>query len=115
MISHLITEGVVSSNGKPADVCPELIQSLRNEYSGLIITDEIGMQGLRKYYKNNDDLYLDLIKAGNDIILFYDPHSNVLSRFINVVEDAVNKGIIEEKRIDESILRILKAKTIEVV
>ena len=115
MISHVITEGVVISNGKPAVVCPELIYNLRKNYQGLIITDEIGMQGLRKYYENHDELYFDLILAGNDIILFYDPHPNVLFRFINVIEDAVDKGFIQEKRIDESVIRILNAKNIEVI
>ncbi len=111
MISHIIVNGSINSNSKPAVVSKELIKKLREElkFEGLIITDDIGMEGLKKYYDNKDQMYIDLFKADNDIILTFE-NVNEVKNMIYVVEKAIKEGIIEEKMIDKSVNRILKYK-----
>lgn len=114
MVSHVITEGILNSESKPAVVSEQLTNELRNKFDGLIITDEIRMLGLRDYYTNEDQMYMDLFKADNDIILNTDPNIKNIYHMIKIIEKAVKDGIIDEKRIDSSVIRILSYKGINV-
>ena len=114
MISHIIVEGFLDSQSKPAVVSEKIGQDLRNKFTGLIISDEIRMRGLRDYYPDINQMYIDLFKAENDIILYFERDPKILYEMINIVEQAVKDGIINEKKIDDSVIRILKAKGIEV-
>ena len=115
MVSHLIVNGSVNSNFKPSDSSEELIKELRSKYSGLIITDEINMLGLKDYYKNKEKMYIELFKADNDIILNFNRDAKEIYDMIKMVEKAVKKGEIKEERIDASLKRIFKAKGIKVI
>ena len=114
MIGHPIVTGPIDSRGRQSSVSPEVIDNLRKTFHGVIITDSIGMLGLRfSYLFRRDQLYVDLIKAGNDIILdtgrfFASPRST--QQGIEAVKKAVQNGEISEKRIDESVRRILLLK-----
>ena len=48
MVSHLITFGEVNSEGKPSSASQRIIKGIREDlgFKGLIITDEINMQGI---------------------------------------------------------------------
>ena len=115
MISHIIVQGMVDSEGKPSVASEELVNGLRKTYDGLIITDEIRMLGLADYYEDIDQMYIDVFRADNDIILNFDDDQATLYHMIVVVEDAVNRGEISEERIDSSVTRILEAKGLEVI
>jgi len=115
MISHIIVNGSVDSELKPSVVSKKLVSDLREQFNGLIITDEIRMLGLKKYYKDIDQMYIDLFKADNDLILNFDINLGNLYHMISVIENAVRAGEIGEDRIDDSVIRILKAKGINVV
>ena len=72
MIGHPIVYGAINSDGKQSTISYEVIYHLKKEqkFDGLVITDSIYMLGLRwSYLFRFDDIYIDLIKAGNDIIL----------------------------------------------
>ncbi len=114
MVTHTVAEGAVDSEGKPAVVSQKLVWGLRKDFDGLIITDDIGMQGLKAYYSNIDEMYVDLFRAGSDLIINFDNDPNELAYMISAVELAVKNGEISEKRIDDSVTRILKAKGINV-
>lgn len=123
MVGHPVVYGALDSNGKPASVSSEVIEPLREKFDGLIITDAISMWGLRKNYLFRfDKVYIDLINAGNDVIideaLWFSPWTSTPSKIkkrISVTAEAVRNGEIPEGRIDESMERILKAKGYEVV
>ena len=115
MISHIIVDGAVDSEAKPSVVSEKLVNGLRHQFDGLIITDEIRMLGLRDYYSSIDNMYIDLFKSNNDLILNFDTNPENIYNMIIVVENAVNRGEIDEKRIDRSVVRILKAKGINVI
>jgi len=113
MIGHPIVYGALDSKGKQSTISKEIIGNLREKFSGLIITDAVTMLGLRfSYFLNFKKVYPDLILAGNDIIL--DTHHNSsyrsIKKRIKEIEKAVSKGKISEKRIDESVKRILEKK-----
>jgi beta-N-acetylhexosaminidase len=110
MISHLITDGEIDTNGRPSVVTKEVVDGVKKNFDGLIITDEIHMLGLRKFFDNIDQLYVAVFKAGNDIILNFDANPNEVNRMINVVRGAVFKGEIPVKQIDASVTKILEAK-----
>lgn len=107
MIAH-VTVDKVTGDGLPASLSKELITGkLRGElgYNGIILTDSLGMGAIKKYYSAADAAMM-AFNAGNDIILmpayFFEAYDGVLA--------AVKDGRISSKRLDESVLRILKFK-----
>ena len=110
MVSHLITFGEVNSEGKPSDASQKIITNLRDNFDGLIITDEINMLGLKNFYDSLDEMYIDVFKAGSDIVLNFQNDPNEVYRTITIIRDAVDDGIISEDRIDASVRKILTTK-----
>ncbi|MDO8467992.1 MAG: glycoside hydrolase family 3 N-terminal domain-containing protein, partial [Nanoarchaeota archaeon] len=119
MVGHPIVTGTLNSKGKQATVSKEIIEHLRQSFNGLIITDSINMRGLSwSYFFNKKRIYIDAVKAGNDIILdsnLYGCSSQGIQVCLKDLKKAVHEGEIPEKQIDESVKRILKAKGYEVV
>ena len=110
MIAHVTVKNVTDDN-LPASLSKELITDrLRGElgYKGLILTDSMGMGAIKKYYKAGEAAVM-AFNAGNDIILmpafFFEAYDGFL--------EAVKKGQISQKRLDESLLRILRFKGFE--
>ena len=110
MVSHLITTGEVDSKGVPSVVSVEVIEHLKQQFPGLIISDEIHMLGLKNYYATVDEMYIALFKAENDLILNFDKDPNEVYRMIQVIKAAVEAGDISEDYIDASVKKILEAK-----
>lgn len=115
MVSHLIVSGAVDSEGVPAVVSSKTIIALKQNFSGLIVSDEINMLGLRKFYSSEEQMYVDLFKAGNDLILNFNDDPNEIYQMIKVVSAAVETGEIPEERIDASVKKILELKGFTVV
>ena len=114
MISHVITRGAIDSEGKPAIASKRAVTSLRNQFNGLIITDDTRMAALQNHYSSSTEIYLDLFKADNDLILYFNKDTKELYYIISNIEKAIQYGAISEDRIDKSVTRILKAKGIKV-
>jgi beta-N-acetylhexosaminidase len=95
-------------SGEPATLSKPIITGkLRGElgYKGVIVTDALEMQGVRDLHTDAEIPVLAL-KAGIDQLLM-PVH---LELAINSVLNAVKSGELTERRIDESVLRILKMK-----
>ena len=92
----------------PATLSRKIItEKLRDElgYDGVIITDALMRGAINKHYSSSKAAVLAL-EAGCDILLMpYDYQA----AFEGVIE-AVKSGRISEKRIDESVARIMKLK-----
>lgn len=114
MVSHVITTGAIDSHGVPSVVSAELINELKKNYSGLIVSDEINMLGLKNFYNSLDEMYVAVFKAGNDIVLNFNLDPNEIYHMIAVVADAVRNGEISEEQIDASVEKILRAKGFDV-
>ena len=101
MVGHLALPNITGNN-EPASLSKKMIDILRNDlnYNGLIITDALNMGALTKYY-SNDTICSLVINAGNDLVLM----PNNISACVNDI-----KNHVSEKRINESVLKILKFK-----
>ena len=114
MVSHIIANGQIDSSGIPSVASKEVIGDIKREFNGLIVTDEINMLGLKNFYSSLDEMYLAVFSAGNDLILNFNEDPNEIYRMINLIAEAVRKGIISEEQIDASVRKILEVKGFKV-
>lgn len=112
MIGHQVVYGEVDSEGKPASVSEEVIDSLDEfEFTGLIVSDEINMFGLKKFYLfNKRKEYKDLINSGKNVILDFFLTGKSAYKLILKLEKDVRDGKIDGRKINESVKKILIAK-----
>nr|WSY54744.1 glycoside hydrolase family 3 protein [Streptomyces sp. NBC_00886] len=107
MTAHIMVPALDGS-GDPATLShPILTGILRGElgYDGVVVTDSLGMEGVRQKY-GDDRVPVLALKAGVDQLL--NPPS--LDVAWNAVLKAVQGGELTEARLDESILRVLRLK-----
>ncbi|MEU0048705.1 glycoside hydrolase family 3 protein [Streptomyces sp. NPDC006309] len=98
----------LDDSGDPATLSRPIVTGiLRGElgYDGVVITDSLGMEGVRTKY-GDDRVPVLALKAGVDQLL--NPPS--LDVAWHAVLTAVREGELTEARLDESILRILRLK-----
>ena len=106
---------VVTQQGcDPATLDPEIMTGLlRGElgYDGVVVTDSLSMQGVRDKY-GDDRIPVLALKAGVDMLMMVDDTTSTISLDVayNAVLNAVRSGELTEKRIDESVYRILRLK-----
>lgn len=104
LVSHNI---VVAFDAElPASLSPAVHSLLREElgFEGLIITDDLAMEGVAGLYGVGDAAVLAVL-AGNDMLLSSDPEEQ-----IDAVLEAVNAGRVPQELIDSAVERILRAK-----
>lgn len=108
MSAHLWIEAV-DIDTIPATLSRNVMTTLlRNElkFDGIVFTDAMVMGGITTRYPF-DVATVKAIQAGCDIIVF----PGDLVKGIQAIRQAVANGQLTEKRIDESVRRILRAKT----
>ena len=108
MVSHLIAPNFQPNSNTPATLSKFWIQDiLRGKlgFKGAVVTDAMDMGGITNGF-SFDYAFIMAISAGCDIII----QKHNYRRAIDVIENAVNKGIISKDRIDESALQMLKLK-----
>lgn len=109
MIAHILLPMVDKEN--PSSMSKAVITDiLRNnlKFNGVVITDEMTMGAIAKNY-NIGKAAVKSVNAGTDIILVGHGYDNEIG-VINALKSAVSNEEISEKRIDESVYRILKLK-----
>ncbi|WP_438445368.1 beta-N-acetylhexosaminidase [Gorillibacterium sp. sgz5001074] len=110
MVAHILFPKLDSD--KPASLSEAIIgRELRGRmgYKGVVITDDLGMGAIKKHY----DLAaaaVSTVKAGSDILLVGHGYGDARLVFDTLL-GSVRSGALTEKRIDESITRILSLKT----
>ncbi|MFH9004675.1 glycoside hydrolase family 3 protein [Streptomyces afghaniensis] len=108
MTAHLMVPALDDS-GDPATLSRPILTGILRErlgYDGVVVTDSLGMEGVRTKY-GDDRVPVLALKAGVDQLL--NPPDLDLSW--HAVLDAVRGGELTEARLDESVLRILRLKT----
>lgn len=108
MVGHLNIPALDDRVNRPTTLSKNVIKNiLRQEmgYNGLIFTDAMDMKGITKYYPNGI-AEAEAFLAGNDVILL----PKDLIKAIEAIKQYISEGKISEKRLDESVLRILRAK-----
>ena len=107
MVAHILLPQI-TGDGLPASLSAELITGrLRGElgYDGLVVTDSLAMGAITDQYTSAQAAVL-AVEAGADLLLMPQDYT---AAFDGVL-DAVRQGEVDESRLDESVLRILRAK-----
>ncbi|WP_406861040.1 glycoside hydrolase family 3 protein [Streptomyces sp. HUAS MG47] len=107
MTAHIVVPALDPSEDPATLSRPILTGILREElgYDGVVVTDALGMEGVRTKY-GDERVPVLALKAGVDQLL-NPPNLGVAW---NAVLQAVKSGELTESRLDESILRILRLK-----
>lgn len=108
IIGHLDVPALEDHQGRPVSLSKSIVTDLLKQklnYTGLIITDGLGMQGVA----NTEDpgkASLDAFLAGNDVLL--NPRS--IPDSYNRVLKAYKADMFSEDRLEHSVKKILRAK-----
>ncbi|AJE85396.1 MULTISPECIES: glycoside hydrolase family 3 protein [Streptomyces] len=107
MTAHIMVPALDPSEDPATLSRPILTGILREQlgYDGVVVTDSLGMEGVRTKY-GDDRVPVLALKAGVDQLL----NPPDLKVAWNAVLKAVREGELTEARLDESILRILRLK-----
>jgi len=115
MIAHVTVPALDPDQNHVASTSPKIVTDLLKDkmgFKGLVVTDALDMNGLMRLYSQHGEANpsgaaaVAAIEAGNDMILI--PHDLVGA--IDGILKAVRSGQISEKKIDASVLKILKFK-----
>lgn len=114
MIAHVLVPALDSGPDHVATISPAIVTGLLQQKMGfhrLVITDALDMGGLRQSLAQQGSegaarAAIESVKAGNDMLLL--PFD--LDGSYNGLLRAVRSGEISEARIDQSVLKILRAK-----
>lgn len=100
---EIVTEGMTM----PASMSPRLIGLLRNDlkFNRLVVTDALSMSGLTVYF-TQEQAGVRALLAGADMLL----KPADVDACVRGLREAVKNGTVTEKRIEESVRRILAAK-----
>ena len=107
MTAHIVVPALDDS-GRPATLSrPILTDLLRRQmgFDGVVVTDALDMQGVRDMF-GDDRVPVEAIKAGADLMLM-PPDLDLAYRS---VLEAVRSREISERRIDQSVYRVLRLK-----
>ncbi|MFA1543557.1 glycoside hydrolase family 3 protein [Actinomadura monticuli] len=114
MTAHIVVPSLDPS-GDPATLSRPILTGILRErlrYRGVIVTDALDMQGVRDKY-GDENIPVLALKAGADVLLKPPADADgdgVFPRQLAAVVDAVRTGELTEKRIDDSVYRILELK-----
>jgi beta-N-acetylhexosaminidase len=107
MAAHIVAPSLDPS-GRPASLSRPIITGLLRDklhFGGVVVTDALEAAALDDY--SNEQIVLDAVNAGVDQLLMPRDVPGAIQALIG----AVRAGTISERRIDQSVRRILKTKT----
>ncbi len=104
LVSHNIVEAM--DDTMPASLSQTVHNILRNklDFTGVIMTDDLAMDAVKKYSMNNEAA-TEAVIAGNDLIIT----SDFLKQKQEVV-DAVKSGRISESQVNTAVRRVIAMK-----
>ncbi len=109
MTAHVNVRGINMNPYAPATLSPEIMRTLLRErlkFEGVLITDAMEMWAIEKNY-TEAFATVAAVKAGADIILA----QKHIPQMLDELERRVRTGEISIRQIDQSVLRILLAKS----
>ncbi|WP_051318250.1 glycoside hydrolase family 3 protein [Cohnella thermotolerans] len=111
MVGH-IAAPALDPSGLPASLSHAITTGILREtlgFNGLVVTDGLSMRGVTKRF-SMEEACIRAVAAGADILLATVPSGELALSLIDAVLNAVRDGRLEERRIDESVERILAVK-----
>lgn len=109
MTAHIYLPALEPEEGLPATLSPRILTGLLRQqmgFKGLIVTDALEMKGITGYF-GEEEAALRALLAGADLLLL--PPDSV--RIIDRLTRAVRNGELPLSRVEESLRRVLLAKT----
>jgi len=113
LVAHVLVPALDPDPNHVASISPTIVTGLLQQqmgFQGLVVTDALQMNGLMKLFPEGPAgsarAAVEALKAGNDVLLI--PAD--IDAAYNGVLNAVRSGEIPESRIDQSVLKILRAK-----
>lgn len=107
MVGHLSTPAITGTD-VPASLSSEIATGVLRErlgYEGIVITDSLSMAAASELYPPSK-IAVAALEAGVDMMLM----PTDLPAALEGVVDAVESGTLTEERLDESLMRIVRAK-----
>ena len=110
MVAHVTVPALDPDPNHVATISPTVVSDLLEKqlgFKGLIVTDALDMAGLTKLFVNDiGRAAVEAFKAGNDLLII---PADLGASYQSMVK-AVRSGEIPMKRLDASVLKILKTK-----
>jgi beta-N-acetylhexosaminidase len=110
MVAHVSIPALEPDPNRVATVSPAIVTGLLQKqlgFKGIVVTDALDMAGLTRLYASNiGRAAVDAFKAGSDLLLI--PAD--LEASYKAMLDALKTGEISQERVDQSVLKLLKAK-----
>ncbi len=109
MVAHILMPKIDEEN--PATLSKAIITDILREqmnFDGVVITDDMTMGAIAENY-DLGTASMKSVEAGADIILVAHGYDNAITA-LKSIKEAVEKGLISEERINQSVYRILKLK-----
>src|SRR6185369_8020057 len=114
MVAHITAPALEPDPSRVATNSSAIVTGILKQqlgFKGLVVTDAMDMGGLTSVYPEGGSAAakhaaIDTVRAGNDMMLLFTDLDGAYKGLLS----AVRSGEIPEKRIDESVLKILRAK-----
>jgi beta-N-acetylhexosaminidase len=114
MVAHLRVPALDPDPNHVATISPAIVTGLLKQqmgFKGLVVTDALIMSGLMKLFPEGGSAAagraaVEAVKAGDDVLIIPSDLNGSYTGLLN----AVRSGEIPESRINESVLKILRAK-----
>ena len=114
MVAHITAPVLEPDPSRVATNSPAIVTGILKQqlgFNGLVMTDAMDMAGLTSVYPEGGSAAakhaaIDTVRAGNDMLILFTDLDSAYKGLLS----AVRAGDIPEKRIDESVLKILRAK-----
>ena len=110
MVAHVTVPALEPDPNRVATTSTSIVTNLLKDqlgFRGIVVTDAMDMAGLTRLYSHNiGQAAVDAFKAGNDLIVI--PPD--LDAAYDAILKAVRSGAIQRARLDESVLKLLRAK-----
>lgn len=114
MVAHVLAPALDPDPNHVATISPAIVTGVLRQqlgFKGIIVTDALNMRALTKLFPEGGaaaagHAAVEAVKAGDDVLIL--PPD--LDGAYNGLLQAVRSGEIPESRIDESVLKILRAK-----
>lgn len=116
MSAHIVNKKL-DANGNPGTLSAPILDGILRKqlnFSGVIFSDDMQMHAITKYYGLEEAIRM-AIQAGIDIMIFSNnitgSEERTVDKVHDIIRDLVRRGLITEKRIDESFRRIMSLKS----
>jgi beta-N-acetylhexosaminidase len=110
MVAHVSIPALEPDPNRVATVSPAIVTDLLQKqlgFKGIVVTDALDMAGLTRLYAANiGRAAVDAFKAGSDLLII---PADLEASYKSML-DAVKTGEISQERVDQSVLKLLKAK-----